>query len=70
MSEKNMVKCPQCGFNSNKAGALRCPRCNKTLYKIAGCNGACYKCFQSHKGDSASEGCCEDMVNENKKDEV
>lgn len=64
MSDKNMVKCPQCGFNS-KAGAPRCPRCNKALYKIDGCNGACHKCFHFQKGNHDSDGCCGDAISEN-----
>ena len=42
--KKFQLKCGQCGYVTEDAGAVRCPRCNKVFLAPAGCDGACHKC--------------------------
>lgn len=36
--------CPQCGYRVEDPTADRCPRCNKALFTISGCDGNCSSC--------------------------
>lgn len=49
------LKCPQCGYLTEEAGTVRCPRCNKSLYSPTGCDGACGKCSRAAEGCRPAE---------------
>ncbi|MCL6638080.1 MAG: hypothetical protein K6T80_00175 [Firmicutes bacterium] len=42
--------CPQCGYRVEDPAAVRCPRCNKLLFEMAGCRGNCSSCGKKGSG--------------------